>query len=697
MTVVGRRPNEDTVGSRATHQTTREQMRRRLPRSTPDALRYVPGVYVQQTAHGQGSPYIRGRTGQQTLLMFDGLRLNNALFRQGPNQYLFTIDMATIERIEVLRGSASVELGADAMAGAVLVHPIEPIIDPTLVGWALRPTAAALHATADDQLAGRVQLDVQLGRDTGVLFGFGGRTVGQLESAGPVDGLLGAEDVDVPLFEKEVPAFEDDNRTQLGTGYDELTADARAVHFLNETDRLVAAVYLYRQFDSPRTDQCPPPEAPLSQCLTYDEQFRTLAMARAEFEPGWAALATLDSVAGYQRQHEKRTNARDDANAFIENGGRDDIDIFGFSARARTRTLPLTDGLRLRFEYGVDGTHEAVSSAAWSILTRVDVTRSKSRGQYIDGSTYDQGGAWAVSRFMFGQNVTLRAGGRLAAAVASVPADPESETRPIDQSWTAVVGNAGVEWRPWSPISVLFNVEEGFRTPNLDDLSARQPTGRGFQLENADLRPERALTLEVGAKLELGWLEASGWVFHTDLIDVMERIAATCPASSLECRNSRAPVQLVNFEDARVQGVEGELIAKPGHGFDARATISWTEGIGDAPEGREGTRPLSRVPPFNGTAEVTWTHGGTGIYAGAGLRWAADQDQLSFGDEADARIPFGGTPGYRVFDLRGGYRLPNSLLLAIVLENVTDTPYRIHGSSVNGAGRGLITNLEVSL
>jgi hemoglobin/transferrin/lactoferrin receptor protein len=46
-----------------------------------------PSVNVHKKFHGQGSPYLRGFTGFRTLFLIDGIRLNNAIFREDPNQY----------------------------------------------------------------------------------------------------------------------------------------------------------------------------------------------------------------------------------------------------------------------------------------------------------------------------------------------------------------------------------------------------------------------------------------------------------------------------------------------------------------------------------------------------------------------------------------------------------------------------------
>ncbi len=696
----------DTVEGRATHQTSKRQMQQRQVRSAPDALRYVPGVYVQQTAHGQGSPYVRGLTGRRTLLLFDGLRLNNALFRQGPNQILFTVDTRTIDRLEVVRGSAAVELGAGALGGAILVHPIEPRIDPGRGGLSLTPKLAYRRTTADDEAGFRAQIDAQLGSATGLLAGVGYRTAGQLEAAGPVSGLEPWPSEEARL-RWEVPRFEADGRTQMGTGFEEMTADARLLHRLSDDERLVAATYVYRQLGSPRTDQCPPPEAPDDWCLVYEEQFRTHAYAKAELLPGWAALEALDAWLSFSRQHERRRNEQ----VFV-NGGIDDIDVWEARLRGRTAALALTDWLRVSLLYGLDGTWESVSSRRWTILdfSRVlpesdtVVVEHLSRGQYTDGGRFLQGGvAWTSARLELGDSLTLRAGGRAAAASALAPEDLESDTLEVDGAWTSLVGQAGAEWRVLDRLSLLASLAQAFRPPNLDDLTARQVTGQGFQIENPGLVPERTTTAEVGVRWSGDRLAAEVWAFQTLGLHWMDRRDAECPpALARTCDAARwaSPVQLVNLPGtAIIHGAEAQARLRLPFGLSARGTLAWTWGEGDSPLAHEAgeRRPLSRIPPLNGTLEAEWRHRPTGLYAGAGVHWAAGQDRLSYGDDNDKRIPWGGTPGHVVCDLRGGLQVRRWLTVNAVLENLFDEAWRSHGSSVNGAGRGLHENVEIEM
>jgi iron complex outermembrane receptor protein/hemoglobin/transferrin/lactoferrin receptor protein len=698
----------DETHGRAASEVGRRDIEERLPRSAPDALRYEPGVFVQQTAAGQGSAFIRGRTGQQTVLLFDGIRLNNSLWRQGPNQYFFTLDAATIRAIDVVRGSASVRYGSDAIGGAIDARPLEPPLWSDVVDLRVWPRSALHTSTADDQVGERFQLEWQWDR-LGFIGGWGWRTVGLLESGGAVLGSAG-EIAQVPRFAEGslawCEAHPEECRTQLGTGFDELTFDARAAYDLGEDGQIVAALYGYRQYDAPRTDQCPPAFARFDECLTYDEQFRTLAYV--SYRGTIAEEAAEDAVltVSYQRQHERRSLHRPASLVLL--GGVDDVDTYGFGAHARSGALDLGAGVALTLRYGGEVYHDRVGSAAWTTFTDTEQTILGSRGQYLAGSSYTTGGVFVEPELDFGHGLTLSLGGRLGAAGALAPADPVSGSAAIDAAWFMPVGRAGLAWQalPW--LTWRTNVDHAFRAPNLDDLTSRQMTGPGFQLENPALEPEQALTVETGFEFRLPWLQADAWGFWTPVWGAMARApreAADCPPATATCNGAWNRFQLVNLPGrADMFGVELSALVSLPYDLSLRTTLTWSWGEGPNPAARPAdpavpyveTVPLSRVPPLNGTVELRWRPDG-GFYVGAALRWALAQDRLALQDLSDPRIPQGGTPGFAVLDFSAGYRYRRNLLVGLVLENVTDAAYRYHGSSINGPGFGASIVLEVGL
>jgi outer membrane receptor protein involved in Fe transport len=274
--------------------------------------------------------------------------------------------------------------------------------------------------------------------------------------------------------------------------------------------------------------------------------------------------------------------------------------------------------------------------------------------------------------------------------------------------WTPLVGHAGVELQAARPLRLFVNYDNSFRAPNLDDMTSRQQTGPGFQFENAALEPEETHTFEVGGRVRLPWLLADAWLFETLLEHGIIKVSKElddCPQETPQCQGSWARFQLQNAPTlSELRGAEGAArFTLPAH-VTVRATISyvWSEGprVGTVAKGVYGVVlgervPLSKTPPLNGTVEVSWTHA-SGFAAGAALQWAAEQDRLAIADYSDGRIPKYGTPGFAVVHLRASYRMGRQLLLAAVVENLFDAPYRFHGSSVNGAGRGLMVQLEAA-
>jgi len=213
--------------------------------------------------------------------------------------------------------------------------------------------------------------------------------------------------------------------------------------------------------------------------------------------------------------------------------------------------------------------------------------------------------------------------------------------------------------------------------------------------------------LEVGTRARWDVLSLDAWLFQTRVDDPVLKVTrnvADCPPATPQCAAAWSRFQLQNGPSpASIRGAEGSLKAQLPLRLQARATVAWTwsEGprVGDVGYGVTGVVlgervPLSRTPPLNGTAELGWSHPSSGFSAGAALQWAAAQERLALADYSDGRIPRYGTPGFAVAHLRASWRWGTRLAVSAVLENVFDTPYRFHGSSVNGAGRGLMVQLD---
>ncbi len=668
---------------------TRDELEDRLPRSAPDALRFEPGVFVQQTAHSQGSAFIRGLTGQQTLLLFDGIRLNNTTFRQGPNQYFFTLDTQTIDTLRIIRGGSSTRYGSDAIGGVIEAIPVtanlrnKPGFD-SIVHLILR------GATADNEFGGRIYTGLEIGSDLGVMFGVGWRRVGQLETAGRIEDLENHE----PFPPQEWGGFDENQRTQLGTGFNETTADGHIVWRPAPGHTLKLAGYIYDQTDAPRTDLCPPPGQP-EECLTYEEQFRSLVYSTYDYASR-GPLKNLRATLSWQRQHERRrfdhSRITGTVDTPINNTGRDDVDSLGATLNFGGKPIALSENWSLKLSGGADHYLDLVSSYAWRVYNDVDITRQQSRGQYVDGAWHHMGGVYLEQTTRYKKTLFLRAGVRSGWQWVHSPEDSESDTAEVNGHSLPLAGHGGAEWRITPRIHLLATFDHSHRTPNINDLTARQQTGPGFQFENPNLSAEKSNTIELGTRLHWDFARLDLFGFYTQLKDAIVKSPQSienCPDAADGCATSWSHLQLVNTDGlSTVYGAEASLIGRTKIGLDFRATVSYA--FGESPDilDSEQMVPISRIPPLNGTAEVHYRFF-QNWKVGSALRWAMAQTRLAPADLNDmTRIPMGGTPGFAIFDFRISYRAQNKWLASFVLENVFDSPYRYHGSSVNGAGVG---------
>jgi hemoglobin/transferrin/lactoferrin receptor protein len=106
--------------------------------TTGDLLANLGTVNLQKSQQGGGSPTIRGFEASRVVLLVDGVRMNNLIYRAGHLQNIVTIDQSILERAEVLYGPASTVYGSDALGGVIHFYTKEPSLNYTSAGGYLR-------------------------------------------------------------------------------------------------------------------------------------------------------------------------------------------------------------------------------------------------------------------------------------------------------------------------------------------------------------------------------------------------------------------------------------------------------------------------------------------------------------------------------------------------------------------------------
>jgi len=99
--------------------------------SSADVLANSGNVFVQKSQLGGGSPIIRGFETNKVLLVIDGVRLNNAIYRGGHLQNVITMDNGVMDRVEVVFGPGSVVYGSDAIGGVMHFTTKNPTLSAT--------------------------------------------------------------------------------------------------------------------------------------------------------------------------------------------------------------------------------------------------------------------------------------------------------------------------------------------------------------------------------------------------------------------------------------------------------------------------------------------------------------------------------------------------------------------------------------
>ena len=660
--VTASRTGEDSVESMSSiGVVTAEQFYEQGFRTVPEALANTPGVMVQKTTHGHGSPFIRGFTGRQNLLLVDGVRINNSTYRSGPVQYWNTVDGFSMDRLELVRSQGSVQYGSDALGGTMNILTADTEYLDADSGWFQQGNAQYRFDSNSSSHLGRLETRFGEGGIWGASLGLTGKDFGDIRDSG-----VGR---------------------MKNTGYPEQNLDLKVETLLNPSARLTFAHHYLNQDDVWRWHSTIYNDTPWNGSSTgsyaariYDQE-RSLTYLKIAGELNDSPVQNYSATLSFQRSQDSAFQDRSPTDVRTQVI---DVDTLGLDIQLESNLL----GGNL--VYGLDYYRDSIDSAG---------TRSgrdpRSRRPVADDSTYHLLGAFTQLRQPLSEKLETTLGARITRAEAELGRvwDPDSETDiSASEDWSNVVLNARALYRLDDNWNLYGGASQGFRAPNAHDLSGNITSRSGQeQLGTLDLAPEKSWTFELGSRFTSGEVSFGAAGFYT-LVDDLIISVPTAPGGDT--------VEATNAQEAEIIGLELEAAVRLLDHLTLSGHLTWQEGDTTSPSflgGPSEEAPVSRLSPLVASLALRYDSPDQRWWVEGRITAAGKQDRLSTRDVGDTqRIPPGGTPGYFVTSIRGGLQVSDNLELTAALENITDIDYRIHGSGVNQPGINAIIGGKLS-
>ncbi len=659
----------------------RELRELRQVRTLPEALRESPGVSVQKTGPAQGSPKIRGMTGFYTLLLVDGIRVNTSIWRSGNVEYWNTVDSLALERLELVRGPSSVLYGSDAIAGtgqAILQGPGE--LEP---GFRNEVGALFRYSSAEQSFTERLEthgnsdnFGWHLGatyRDYGSLVG--GKTIGEMPQ----------------------------------TAYRDFDADGKLVYACDCGDLYTFGFQHANPMDGPRTHSTVFAKSwrgttPGKDFLRDIDQQRDLYWLRyghGQRENGRGDPLAASLTVSWQEFREEENRVRSNSRRRIQGVDDNQLGVLG---------QVTTGAFGVEWTAGFDFYHERVDSRFAEFNSNGSLRSRRPRGAVADNARYDQLGLYLLAELALDNDRAWRvtAGvryGYTEADADTVDPDPSDAQvfAPVHRAWNSLVGSAQLLFAPRPDLRLFGSVAQGFRAPNLSDLTRFDVALSGdLEIPSTGLDPERFVTFELGARFDDGLRRAAVTGFTTLGRDLIQRQ----PTGRIVGGN--VEVTKANVSDGYWSGVEVEAATRLdfvelfGQSLDAWEIYAYgdvVQAVIDAADPADGRRTHPKgLPPAKGQI---------------GLRWQDLVDDrltfeiyVPFADGISARdynaaerrntqrIPPDGLPGYALVGVRGSARLNERLTASLAIENIANRDYRIFDSGLNEPGTNVIFTLR---
>ncbi len=666
------------------------------PQTTADLLRTTNEVFIQKSQMGGGSPMIRGFASSSVLLVVDGVRMNNAIYRSGNLHNVISLDPNSIETSEVIFGPGSVTYGSDALGGVMDFHSLKPRLS-TSGEMQVNGQLTGRYSSANKERMAHAHVNIGSGR-----WAF----LSSISFTQFDDLIMGSHqhsDYTRPEYVTRINARDTvlanpDKNVQVPSGYDQLNFMQR-IRF--NPDKPMEFIYTFhhsKTSDIPRYDRL----------IQYSDG--TLKYADWYYGPQRWNMHSLKTTIDKSNLIADRTDLNLSYQFYEES--RNDRRFQRDFLRNRTESLHIFS-TNLNFEktiaeksnlyYGLDWNYNNLASTAYEENIRTG-EKTTTATRYPDGKNrYQTMAAYLSYHLQLNDKTNLVSGLRYTwVDLLSELKSDEFYDFPFDEiklKTGALNGSLGLAYRPAKTWQMNLNLSSGFHAPNIDDIAKVFDSEPGsVVVPNSKLKPEYAYNLDAGIKKTFKEkLKINATAFYTLVNNAMVRRDFTFNGQdSILYDGEMSKVNaLVNADQARIYGFHFSLNWNITKSWFFESYYNYTKGYD------QDDVPIRHVAPAFGLLGLSYHK--NDIRASFDIRYNGEISNNDLAPSEQSKTHMYATdsngnpysPSWYTLNLKMRYRINNELALNAGLDNILDVRYRPYSSGIVAPGRNIYLALRV--
>ncbi|WP_338409321.1 TonB-dependent receptor [uncultured Flavobacterium sp.] len=659
--------------------------------NTADLLSNSGAVTVQKSQQGGGSPSIRGFEASRVLLLVDGVRMNNIIYRSGHLQNVITVDANFLESISVFYGPTSTLYGSDALGGTVNMTTKKPEFltgkTPHISG-----KISSRYSSVNAEKTGHFDLNYAQ-KNWASLTSFSYTDFGDLRM-GKSKNHNGSFFGERPFYVETINGFDvlvenEDIHLQKNSGFKQYNFMQKVTFKSKKGIENAINIQYSNSTNIPRYDRLTDTS---SSGLKYAEwyygpQKRLLAVYSLTKEKAFLG-SNLKIDLAYQNIQESRHN-RKFGNYTLQNR-MEKVKMYSISIDLHKEFF------KSELFYGIENYLESLSSYAFSNNINTGEINSIDT-RYPNGKNSMLRNEFYISyNKVISHKTSINIGSRLGyALLKSTIADDSFFELPfssINQTNLTYSASAGLIHKATKYIDLKTNISTGFRVPNIDDLAKIFESGVGYIIvPNSNLKPEKTITTDLGfvinSKKKDFKMEYT--YYYTRFIDAIVTDTYLYDNQSAVVYDGNQSQVMANQNKGRafVAGFSTLIKGDISSNLSYNANFNYTLGRITSDEDR---KPLDHIAPFYGKVGLHYEKNCLTVEAYLLYNGKKPIDAYFLnGEDNEQYSPAEGMPAWETYNLKSAYNIISKGTIYIGVENILDTQYRVFASGINAPGRNV--------